>query len=188
MSYQLLAAVSALLCVSSILAWVLFAARGEVIDSLREKNREAREKNAEISRNNIQYVADLRRKERQLEDTIKLMLFGMGELDKISIALWGSPPLPQRRADDMVATIEGLKQRILNLEYWKAQALKVDPPIQEIGYELRDVIPISMGDSIHDKILPGIRVLKARVEDLQRQIENNHAPGDDMALTTEAGS
>ena len=48
------------------------------------------------------------------------------------------------------------------LARWKTEALSVDPPWQEIGAALG----LTLGATIHDKILPGIQALQANNADL----------------------
>lgn len=51
------------------------------------------------------------------------------------------------------------EKRAKDAEAWKESMLNVMPPMQEIGNELG----VLLGDSIHDKILPGIQALKAQL-------------------------
>lgn len=56
-----------------------------------------------------------------------------------------------------------LKQKedeIMELKEWKKSAIKVMPPIQEIG----KTIGVKLGESIHDKILPAIQELQSSVD------------------------
>jgi hypothetical protein len=55
---------------------------------------------------------------------------------------------------------------ILALLAWKESAIAVTPPLQEIGRELL----VCLGDSIHDKILPGIKSLKYERDSLQSSV------------------
>lgn len=55
------------------------------------------------------------------------------------------------------AFAQRLEQERDALARWKAEALSVMPPLQEIGAALG----LTLGDSIHDKILPGIQALQA---------------------------
>lgn len=55
-----------------------------------------------------------------------------------------------------IERIKDLKKERDELAEWKRQALSVYPPMQEIGKELG----LTLGDTIHDKILPGIITLK----------------------------
>lgn len=51
------------------------------------------------------------------------------------------------------------RKRAEEAEAWKESMLSVMPPMQEIGNELG----VLLGDSIHDKILSGIKTLKAQL-------------------------
>lgn len=55
---------------------------------------------------------------------------------------------------------ERLEKEIAELKEWKQSAISVMPPIQEIGKALG----IKLGESIYDKILPGIERLKGLIE------------------------
>lgn len=53
-----------------------------------------------------------------------------------------------------------LKEENQRLRAWKESAMSVTPPLQEIAKEL----DVKLGESIHDKILPGIMKLKQQIE------------------------
>jgi len=54
------------------------------------------------------------------------------------------------------AEVESLRKELAEARAWKERMIAVCPPLQEIGRELN----VGLGDSIHDKILPGIVALK----------------------------
>lgn len=63
--------------------------------------------------------------------------------------------------------IEALSAEVAGLRAWKESAIAVMPPMQEIGKAL----DLNLGESIHDKILPGLLALredKARLDWLER--------------------
>ena len=62
--------------------------------------------------------------------------------------------------------IAELEEEIERLKEWKESALKVMPPMQKIAKTL----DLPLGESIHDKILPEIERLKAKVERLENLI------------------
>lgn len=64
--------------------------------------------------------------------------------------------------------IEELRLKVKELEVWKKQAIEVMPPYQEIAQELG----IKLGESIHDKILPNIKMLKKRISELESHLEH----------------
>jgi hypothetical protein len=57
-------------------------------------------------------------------------------------------------------------QRIKELEQWKREAISVTPDMQAIGKALN----IPLGQSVHDKILPGIERMKERIEELEQAL------------------
>lgn len=67
------------------------------------------------------------------------------------------------KAVEYLASLEqrlaAAEQRATDAEAWKESMLSVMPPMQEIGNELG----VLLGDSIHDKILSGIKTLKAQL-------------------------
>lgn len=71
-----------------------------------------------------------------------------------------------RMIEDYYPAAKGLGDHIDALEAWKAEALSVTPPLQEIGRELG----VPLGESIHDKILPGIVALKAENQRLREAL------------------
>lgn len=77
---------------------------------------------------------------------------------------------------DRVAELEASKgrdhyytllQENAKLKAWKESAMAVHPPMQEIAKELC----IPLGESIHDKILPGIQKLEAELDHAQKLLE-----------------
>lgn len=58
------------------------------------------------------------------------------------------------------------QEKAEQLEAWKQSALSVRLPMQEIGKELG----LTLGDSIHDKILPAIKTIKPLVEALEELV------------------
>lgn len=63
----------------------------------------------------------------------------------------------QSLIDSNEQTIADLRRENAELTQWKESAISVFPPVQEIAKELGNV---GLGESIHDKILPGIQKLK----------------------------
>ena len=70
--------------------------------------------------------------------------------------------------------MESLKQQLVAcqareaiLQEWKNSAIEVTPLLQEIANELG----IPLGESIHDKILPGIRLLQESKVALEQRLK-----------------
>lgn len=61
--------------------------------------------------------------------------------------------------DTLKAKLAAAEKERDELAQWKESAMSVSPPLQEIARELG----VGLGQSIHDKILPGIRELKRRL-------------------------
>jgi hypothetical protein len=64
--------------------------------------------------------------------------------------------------------LDAEREKVAELECWKKSAIAVMPPIQEIGREL----DLKLGESIHDKILPGIQELKRQLATKQENTFN----------------
>lgn len=62
----------------------------------------------------------------------------------------------------LVHVILPIEKEILELQQWKKEAMEIlcKMDLQAIGEELN----IKVGESVHDKILPGIRQLKAQLK------------------------
>jgi hypothetical protein len=56
-----------------------------------------------------------------------------------------------------------VKEELAEAKAWKESMMRCMPPMQEIG----SLLGVPLGIPIHDKILPGIRDLKAEVEMLR---------------------
>lgn len=65
----------------------------------------------------------------------------------------------KRRITALELGLAAAEKRAEKAEAWKESMLSVMPPMQEIGNELG----VLLGDSIHDKILSGIKTLKAQL-------------------------
>lgn len=64
--------------------------------------------------------------------------------------------------DFLLSRVEVVRNRVFELEAWKEGAMKVMAPFQDIGREMG----LKLGEPIHDRILPFIRELKAKVQAL----------------------
>ncbi len=69
--------------------------------------------------------------------------------------------------DKALAERDALEAKVAELENWKREAQEVMPPFQEIGKQLG----VRPGESVHDKILPGIVGLKNAVENCNAQLQ-----------------
>lgn len=68
---------------------------------------------------------------------------------------------------DAMDKITELQAENAELKAWKESAIAIMSPMQEIGNELG----IMLGESIHDKILPAIQVMKIRESKLRKCVE-----------------
>jgi len=83
----------------------------------------------------------------------------------------------KEQRDALIKRLEQAERERDEALRWKESAMSVTPPIQDIGREL----DLNLGESIHDKILPGIKEQKvtiARLTDLLREARPyiGHAP------------
>lgn len=71
--------------------------------------------------------------------------------------------------------VRPIEQELADLRRWKAEALSVMPPLQEIGRE----IGATLGQSIHDKILPELIRRREEIERLREAFKKPHpaSPG-----------
>jgi len=64
------------------------------------------------------------------------------------------------------------------LRRWKTEALTVMPPYQEIGQE----IGVTLGSSIHDKILPELVRRREEIETLRRELVTTTIEGSEESM------
>ncbi len=64
------------------------------------------------------------------------------------------------------------REKVRDLEAWKKSALSVSPPLQEIGRELG----LTIGESVHDKILPAIKLLKSQQREYLSSASDGTSP------------
>jgi hypothetical protein len=62
-----------------------------------------------------------------------------------------------------------LRAEVARLQAWKESMIAVTPDWQEIGKELG----VRLGDSIHDKVLPGIKSLQEQVAQMEKAREGH---------------
>lgn len=83
------------------------------------------------------------------------------------------------------AAPDSVKRELKELRSWKRQAIKVMPPLQEIG----EVLGIPLGQSIHDKILPAVKTLKQDRDSARKAIKllvsrRQHIPWTEVSEST----
>lgn len=59
---------------------------------------------------------------------------------------------------------QGLKEENERLKDWKESAMNVMPDFQEIA----KLLNVPLGESVHDKIIPGIKKQQSRIKELER--------------------
>lgn len=74
---------------------------------------------------------------------------------------------------------EALKAEVNSLRQWKYEAIAVMPDFQTIGR----LLGLKLGQSVHDKIVPGIVKLKEENERLRQKVLS--AAGDDLCRLTQ---
>lgn len=84
------------------------------------------------------------------EATFRRLLFNKGTWSNVAVA-------------EIFATLDRERAEVERLKSWQREMLAVTPPMQEIGHALG----LGLGESIHDKILPGIVALKAELATLR---------------------
>ncbi len=73
---------------------------------------------------------------------------------------------PEKWQSAQAAVLASLLSERDNLRRWKAEALSVMPPLQEIGQE----IGVTFGQAIHDKILPELIRRRGEIERLRQAL------------------
>jgi hypothetical protein len=69
----------------------------------------------------------------------------------------------EEQSEEKTSVLNKLLPELERLKDWKESAISVMPDLQAIGKALN----VPLGQSIHDKILPGIEALKRRVNDIE---------------------
>jgi hypothetical protein len=90
----------------------------------------------------------------------------------------------KKGATSMHTRLQTAEDRIKELEQWKREAISVMPDYQAIGKALN----IPLGQSVHDKILPGIERMKERTTGLERLIRQmflRNCKGSDVIFNSE---
>ena len=78
---------------------------------------------------------------------------------------------PEKWQSAQAAALASLLSERDNLRRWKTEALTVMPPHQEIGQE----IGVTLGSSIHDKILPELVRRREEIEILRLKVTQSEA-------------
>ena len=63
--------------------------------------------------------------------------------------------------------LAALRQQLADALAWKESAISVTPDMQEIGR----LLSVGLGESIHDKIVPGIEQLIRERDELAKEVE-----------------
>lgn len=154
----LFACTSSVACTLVLFLWLKLKNVEKGTGILRESYYKLRENDLELSKRYIKTVAENRKQERSINLAAGIIIAALKDFDRILVCLWGNPPLKSRDSRDIIAAIEELKEQ-------------AQTPQQGFAWLVEENMR-----------------LNKRILDLQRQIEDSHAPGDAVIISDGAAS